>query len=315
MFCILKGKIMYKKHNTYYQILSVFPLLLSITACSNWNYNHDGSSPLENINNTEESNSNKRWDTQGFTLEEYKIYTKAGMNNKENDPNSALPWKKAGIPAEQAIKAHQEWIAADIDNDKALYFTKRNISLSQYQETSKSLDDANLDHSNDNVVSIIQKTRNGMTVSEAIQQLKQQQEEERQKEVEKQIASEKRYWGEENYKMCNGSPHEMPNDFIVSINPYNVVGKCYYLPYPIFPLQWISRNQILNQLPPNVLANSPFSPLNSIYYIESNEDINEEINSGSRTAVIGIEPKTYTTAIGAINTVPSFRIINRHRAE
>lgn len=302
---------MNKSRGISYQILLSLPLMLSIVSCSDWEYSHDGQNPI-GIGRTLDLRDHKRWDTQGFTLEEYKIYTQAKMNNNENgesNPDSALPWKRAGIPAEQAVKAHREWSAADIDNDKALYFTKRNISLSQYQEASKALNDIDLKHSNDNVVRVIQNIRNGMTAPEAAQKLKQQLEEEKQKKAEQEIADEKRYWGEENYRMCNGSPQEMPNDWIVSITPYNVVGKCYYLPYPIYPLQWISRNQILNQPPPYALAYSPFSPSDAIYFIESEGDI----QPNTRPAVIGIEPKTYETALGAVHTVPSFRIIERSR--
>lgn len=289
---------MNKSRGINYQILLSLSLMLPIVSCSDWEYNHSTKKPFDSLRSVR-NDKNKRWDTQGFTLEEYKIYTQAGMNNEESSItnfNSALPWKKANIPATQAVKAHQEWRAANIDEDTAIYFTKNNITLSEYQEASNILQNVEgVNNTIENELYIIQSIKSGSTPAEAVDQL-----------VKAHKEKEKEIWGEEIYKICNGAPQEMPFDWLMTTSPYSVVGKCYIFPYRLYPMQWISRNQILNRAPSVISDNTPYSsPSDIISYIEGNE----EIEPNSRVAVIGIEPKTYETVLGSKNTVRSFHIL------
>lgn len=290
----------YKKIN---RLLFILPLMTFMTSCSDWGYNHESSNPITGVYD------HPRWDEQGFTLEEYQIYKAGKMNNgvsnPENNPDSALPWKKAGILAADAVKYHQQGQKMNIDDETAIYFAKRNISLDEYMQVKNALNNhpnaKNIVHNREDETKIIQYIKTGLSFDNAILKLKQDQENE-------EIAEEKRIWGEENYKKCKSFLKEGGRESAAIDGPFDVVGSCYIFPaLGLRSDKWISPKQMFVQLPSHFRGRAVVFDSERTLYIESDKKIQVE-----RTmAVIGIKPKFYKHEEGVNRGyVPSFRIIN-----
>ncbi len=283
---------MCKKYKKINRLLLVLPLMTFMTSCSDWDYNHDNSNSIFTY-----YDNHSRWDNQGFTLEEYRIYKAAGMNNLKKNQNSALPWKEAGIPAMDAVKYHQQWQKMNIDNKIAIYFVKRNISLDQYMQAVNALKDSNITnivYFSEDILKVVQYIKSGMSPYNSVMRVKEE------------IENEKKMGGEKSYRSCQGPLEEMYPTDIGNITPFNVIGKCYILPFDIYPIKWISKKQIFNRFPPGSLSYTPYSHRDTTFYIESDE----EIQPNTQIEVIGIQPKIYDPGI-EINEgyVPSFHII------
>lgn len=208
---------MCKKYKKINRLLLVLPLMTFMTSCSDWGYNHESSNPIAL------DYDHPRWDEQGFTLEEYRIYKSGKMNNREHNPDSAIPWKKAGIPAVYAVQYHQQGKKMDIDDKTAIYLAERNISLDEYMQVKNALNNysnaKDIVHNREDETKIIQYIKTGLSSDNAILKLKQDQKNE-------EIAEEKRIWGEENYKKCKSFSKEMD---IGMDGPDGSIGRCYLL--------------------------------------------------------------------------------------
>lgn len=283
----------YKKIN---RLLFVLPLMTFMTSCSDWGYNHESSNPIAL------DYDHPRWDEQGFTLEEYRIYKSGKMNNREHNPDSAIPWKKAGIPAVYAVQYHQQGKKMDIDDKTAIYLAERNISLDEYMQVKNALNNysnaKDIVHNREDETKIIQYIKTGLSFDNAILKLKQDQKNE-------EIAEEKRIWGEENYKKCKSFSKEMD---IGMDGPDGSIGRCYLLFFGLYAEKWISPKQILLQMQPFLRTRFAGFYNEGTLYIESDKQIQVEQR---KTAVIGIKPRFYKYE-QPINRgyIPSFRIVN-----
>lgn len=291
----------YKKIN---RLLFILPLMTFMTSCSDWGYNHESSNPITG------GYDHPRWDEQGFTLEEYQIYKAGKMNNgvsnPENNPDSALPWKKAGIPAADAVKYHQKAQKMNIDDKTAIYFAERNISLDEYMQVKNALNNhpnaKNIVHNRKDETKIIQYIKTGLSFDNAILKLKQDQENE-------EIAEEKRIWGEEDYKKCKSFSKDMDVEMIALSGPHKVIDTCEVFPslMGLYAIKWISPKQIFIQLPSYFRRQTVVLDSRRTIYIESDK----EIQVDHRMAAIGIQPRFYKYEESVDRGyVPSFRIIN-----